>query len=314
MLRTIMNVRPSILCPIDYSEASAGALRYAAAIAEHLVTRLIVLGVEDPLVTSAIDLSTGSCWSPEDSERELEDFVRRTFGADAAALAMCEYDVAVGKAAAEILRVARERSCFLIVMSERGQTGARKQFFGATTERVLRETAVPVLVTPSADPGPVHVEDANRWVRQILAPVDLSANSLHQARVAAELARTLEVPLTLLHVAEPVKNRLKARLDVRGLDAGRRSIAEVGLDELARTIPARLPLEMIVACGDPAEEAARIVRERQFGLVVIGLHSSPSVGPRMGSVTYRMLCSTQTLVLALPPQRGWAVSQPVAAA
>ena len=43
---------------------------------------------------------------------------------------------------------------------------------------------------------------------------------------------------------------------------------------------------MIVACGDPAEEAARIVRERLFGLVVIGLHSSPSVGPRMGSVTY----------------------------
>ena len=194
---------PRILCPIDYSEASAGALRYAAAIAEHLVTRLIVLGVEDPLVTSAIDLSTGSCWSPEDSERELEGFLGRTFGSDAAALAMCEYDVAVGKAAAEILRVARERSCFLIVMSERGQTGARKQFFGATTERVLRETAVPVLVTPSADPGPVHVEDANRWVRQILAPVDLSANSLHQARVAAELARTLEVPLTLLHVLNP---------------------------------------------------------------------------------------------------------------
>ena len=48
-----MNIRPSILCPIDYSDASAGALRYAAAVAEHFFTRLVVLVVEDPLLTTA---------------------------------------------------------------------------------------------------------------------------------------------------------------------------------------------------------------------------------------------------------------------
>ena len=53
-----MNVRPSILCPIDFSSASAGALRYAAAIAEHFATRLIVLSVEDTLLTEAVDLGT----------------------------------------------------------------------------------------------------------------------------------------------------------------------------------------------------------------------------------------------------------------
>ena len=102
-----MNVRPSILCPVDYSNASAGALRYAAAIAEHLVTRLIVLSVEDPLLAEAVDLGAGGHWSREDSERELEKFVRRTFGEDHVALAMCEYDVGLGKPAPEILRVAR---------------------------------------------------------------------------------------------------------------------------------------------------------------------------------------------------------------
>jgi hypothetical protein len=35
---------------------------------------------------------------------------------------------------------------------------------------------------------------------------------------------------------------------------------------------------------------------------VMGLHGSPALGPRMGSVTYRMLCLTPTLVLALPPR------------
>ena len=38
-----MDIRPSILCPIDYSDAAAAALRYAAAIAEHFFARLTVL-------------------------------------------------------------------------------------------------------------------------------------------------------------------------------------------------------------------------------------------------------------------------------
>jgi hypothetical protein len=32
------------------------------------------------------------------------------------------------------------------------------------------------------------------------------------------------------------------------------------------------------------------------------LHGMPPLGPRMGSVTYRMLCLMPTLVLALPPK------------
>ncbi|NOT25112.1 MAG: hypothetical protein HOP16_03315, partial [Acidobacteria bacterium] len=54
------------------------------------------------------------------------------------------------------------------------------------------------------------------------------------------------------------------------------------------------------------------------GLVVMGLHGMPWLGPRMGSVTYRILCLTSTLVLALPPKpdtrahRGTAVAATLA--
>jgi hypothetical protein len=37
-------------------------------------------------------------------------------------------------------------------------------------------------------------------------------------------------------------------------------------------------------------------------LIVMGLHSSPLLGPRMGSVTYRVLCLAHRLVLAVPPE------------
>src|SRR5688572_10044410 len=309
-----MNVRPSILCPIDYSDASAGALRYAAAIAEHFVTRLIVLTVEDPLLTVAMDLGTGVHWTRDLSEREVSKFATNTFGEDAAALSMCEYDVAVGKPPIEILRVARECSCDLVVMSSHGLTGARKLFFGSTTERVLRETTTPVLVTPPGIPGPVHLEDVSRLVGRIVVPVDLSPTSLHQTQVARGVAEALGLPMVLLHVIEPVKSRLLARFNLTGLDADRREQAEACLGELVATIPPSLHPEALIVFGDPAEEAAKVVRDRHAGLVVMGLHGTPPLGPRMGSVTYRMLCLTPTLVLALPPKWAEPVKRPVTAA
>jgi nucleotide-binding universal stress UspA family protein len=298
-----MTVRPTILCPIDFSDASAGALRYAAAIAEHFAAQLIVLTVEDPLLTEAVDLGTGIVWSPVECTREMAQFARRTFGPESSVLAGLEYEVAVGKPAEEVLRVARERSCELIVISTHGLTGIRKLFFGSTTERVLRETTRPVLVTPALDPGPVRMEDAKRLIRRILVPVDLSPASRHQAQIASGLADALAVSLILVHVVEPLKSRLAAKLHLAGVEADRRAVAEDGLNALVATIPPRQHPEALVAYGDPAEELAKVARDRQVGLIVMGLHGSPVLGPRMGSVTYRMLCLAPSLVLALPPAR-----------
>ena len=303
-----MTVRPSILCPIDFSAASAGALRYAAAISAHFGTKLIVLSVEDPLLAEALDLGTGVVWSPEDCQRGMEQFAAKTFGAESSTLTTLDYEVAVGKPAAEILRVARERSCDLIVISTHGLTGVRKLFFGSTTERVLRETIEPVLVTPALDPGPVHLEDANRLIGRIVVPVDLSPASRHQTEVACGLAEALGVPMIFVHVIEPLKTRLAARLHLAGIEADRRAIAEDGLSELMAIVPPRLHREALVAYGDPAEELSKVVYDRHAGLVVLGLHGSPLLGPRMGSVTYRMLCLHPALVLALPPKHVGAAS------
>lgn len=305
-----MNVRPSILCPIDFSDASAGALRYAAAIAEHFVTRLIVLVVEDPLLVSASDFGMGVYWTPEASEAEVETFVKGTFSDDPSTIAMCEYEVAVGKPPVEILRTARERSCDLIVMSSHGLTGARKLFFGSTTERVLRETTVPVLVTPPVNPGPIHVEGARQLLGRIVAPIDFSPASLHQVQVAGGMAEAFSLPLILVHVIEPVRTRLVSRLNISGLDMNRRAVAEDAFNELLAKTP-RVKPETLVVHGDPAEEVAKVVRDRQSGLVVMGLHGSPKLGPRMGSVTYRLLSLSPTLVLALPPKEVLASGKPM---
>jgi hypothetical protein len=68
-----------------------------------------------------------------------------------------------------------------------------------------------------------------------------------------------------------------------------------------KDMPPTVKPETLLACGDAAEEIAKVASNRDAGLIVMGLHSSPLLGPRMGSVTYRVLCLGQRLVLAIPP-------------
>ena len=296
-----MNVSPLILCPVDFSDASAGALRYAAAIGARFGARVLVLTVAHPLLANAVDLGTGVVWEPAACKQELADFTRKAGAHDASAPAAFEYEVAVGKPAVEILRVAQERSCGLIVISSQGLTGMRKLFFGSTTERVLRETSQPVLITPPVVPRALTFEQAPGLVRRVLVPVDLSASSLHQTQAARAVAEALNVPMLLAYVIEPIKTHLAGRRHVMTLETDQRAIAEERLSELVATLPRRLHPEALVAYGDPAEELAKIAQDRQAGLTVVGLHGSPLIGPRMGSVTYRFLCLSRNLVLALPP-------------
>ena len=292
---------PTLLCPVDFSDANRASIRYAAAVASHFGGKIVFLTVEEPLLTEAVDLGTGVVWDPEDTRKELVRFVGKVFhGAPPSAVTL-EYDVAVGKPASEILRVAADRRCDLIVMGTHGLTGMRKLFFGSTTERVLRETTVPVLATPPTDPGDLHLSDARSFVRRILVPLDLTEHSIHQVQVARAFSEALQVPFLAVHVVEPVRSPLAEKLHLPHLELERKTRAEDALDDLLATVPRQLHPEAIVAQGDPAEEIAKLARDRQAGLVVIGLHASPLRGPRMGSVTYRVLCLATTVVLALPP-------------
>lgn len=290
-----MNPAALILCPTDFSDASQAAVRYAHAIAGHFGARLVILTVEDPLLAEAMDLHGGAAWHREDTRRELARFVKSAVGVSGAGVRV-DLDVAVGNPAAEILRSARQHRAALLVMSAQGATRMRRLFFGSTTERVLRETTVPVLVTPG-DAAPLQRGDIQHAARRVLVPVDLSAASLAQVQAARAICEALRVPLLLTHVVEPMRSHGAAKLPA-SIDLERKTRAQDALSELLATLPRRLNPEGLVVYGDPAEEIAKVARDRDAGVIVIGLHASP--GRHIGSVTYRVLCLTHALVLALP--------------
>jgi nucleotide-binding universal stress UspA family protein len=292
---------PAVLCPVDFSEGSRGAVRYATAIAAHFGAELTLLAVNDPLLYEALALAGDESSLGAATSREVDRFFADTFDERPHGLAGVHVEVAVGKPAPEILRIAADRPYDLIVMSSHGATGFRKLFFGSTTERVLRETTAPVLVTPGETAGPVRLDQAARLVRRVLAPVDLSPETAQQAAVAGGVAEALAVPLLLLHVVEPVRAPVLAQSRLPSIDRERRSRAERALEELADAAPRRARTEALVAYGETAEEIAKVAADRDVGLIVMGLHASPVLGPRMGSVTYRVLCLVHQPILALPP-------------
>ena len=292
---------PSLLCPVDFSEPSRAALRYAAAIADHFGALLTVVTVDDPLLTEVAASTARVPSLARESEEELRRFVDESLPNPSSGPKTIALRIAVGKPAPEILRVARDVAAELIVIGSHGRRGVRKLFFGSTTERVLRETTLPVLVTPDDRDQPTSLSHASRHIHRILAPVDLTAASPPQVKVAAALASAIAVPLILAHVIEPVFVPATVRLAVPGSDAARREDAEAKLAALAASAGSAVTTETLVVGGDPSEEIVKLADTRDARLIVMGLHSSGLLGPRMGSVTYRVLCLAHALVLALPP-------------
>ena len=293
---------PSVICPVDFSEASRSALRYAAAIADHFGARLTVLAVDDPMLRAAT-ATVGVPLPASDTDRALRRFCTETLPTVGSGPKTMEFRVAVGTPAPEILREAHRLQADLIVISSRGRSGIQRIVFGSTTERVLRETSVPVLVTPADQrPGPSLSEIAGHLAR-VIAPVDLTAASPFQLTVAGGIAEALSLPLVIAHVLKPTVVPYGVDLMMPEAELTLWTDAEKRLAALTTSLGRpRVRAEAIVLMGQPSQEIVKLAEAHAPNLIVMGLHSSGLLGPRMGSVTYDVLCQTHSLVLAIPPK------------
>ena len=73
-----MTTTRSVLSPVDFSDASRGALRYASVAANYLQAELVVLTVTDPLLTEAAELSGQLDGLPDAISKELRRFSDKT--------------------------------------------------------------------------------------------------------------------------------------------------------------------------------------------------------------------------------------------
>lgn len=289
----------AILCPVDFSAPARQALRYAVAISRLTGGRVTALYVNDPLLTAAaVRAFDGQAFAQSGTE-ELKSFIKKAVGSSEAARVAAQ--VLVGEPARVIGRAARRVRADLIVVGTRGLSGVGKAFFGSTTERILRQTTVPVLAIPPAARGTI----GQRWPgRRMLAAIDLHANASSDARAFATIARAFGRPMTLVHVVEP--SQLPPWLDGFANRDGqsRTDAARATLDRLAVSVD-DVDTESRVLAGDPSRQIPKVAKQTGADLIVLALrHGDGLLGAPQGTITYRVLSSGSPIPVLAIPRRG----------
>jgi nucleotide-binding universal stress UspA family protein len=136
-----------ILAPVDFSELSAHALRYAARLAKCSNARVTALYAD--LFQPPPYFTEGNLNQLVDqlrtAERQAEAHLRRFVAEEVPDLEGVEVLVREGLPADAIRRAASDEHADLIVMGTHGRSGFNRLMLGSITERVLREATIPVL-------------------------------------------------------------------------------------------------------------------------------------------------------------------------
>lgn len=142
-----------ILVPIDFSNHSMNALKYAVSFAQQFKASIDLIYVIEPAVYPA-DFSFGQIGFPNIEEElqthvdeELENLIKNGIRGRVVSRKV----VRTGKPFYEINQYAQERNIDLIIIATHGHTGVEHILFGSTAEKVVRKAPCPVLVVRTGE-------------------------------------------------------------------------------------------------------------------------------------------------------------------
>ena len=169
----------SILAAVDFSEPSRKALDFGARLANHCGAALHVLHVQDSLLAAAaqsegIDLV-------RESRDELARFTQTGVTVDRSRLNL---HVVTGRSTLAICDLAVREGVDVIVLGMHGMSGATRVLFGSTTQGVLQQSTVPVLVVPDAWAAPQPGTSDLSGVGPVLVAVECTGAGMAAAAAA----------------------------------------------------------------------------------------------------------------------------------
>lgn len=136
----------NILCPVDFSEGSEDALVYGIELAQRFNARVHVGHVLQPMVHGLAETPVLS--APQfiaDLKREVRSGLDKLIAKHADKGVELVPVVVDGMGFAEIVQLANDLKCDLIVMGTHGRTGLKHLVLGSVAERVVRFAECPVL-------------------------------------------------------------------------------------------------------------------------------------------------------------------------
>jgi nucleotide-binding universal stress UspA family protein len=139
----------TVLHPTDFSQYSEFAFRLACSLARDYGARLMVLHVAAPPM--AVAGQGVMMFPPEDDLAPLREKLRQLRPRDLKV--QVEQRLLEGDAATEILRLAEETKCDVIVIGTHGRTGLARLLMGSVAEQVVRRAPCPVVTVKTPQPA-----------------------------------------------------------------------------------------------------------------------------------------------------------------
>lgn len=188
----------SVLVPLDGSRIAAQALPYAMALAQACAADITLLSVVAP--PGSRDVGMPRVARREANERTMATttaYLRSMAATVRARDLTAAITVRHGDPAAAIIDCAADDARTLIVMSTHGRTGWERIRLGSIAQHVLRHATAPVMVVRAQERGAAEATEA---IGEVTVTLDGSPLAEAALPVAAHLAESLAVPLTLLRI------------------------------------------------------------------------------------------------------------------
>lgn len=280
-----------ILCPIDFSEHSAAALRVAGGLARTFGAEVLVLHAqrfEAPVYFTSAQLQalkTQLRRSLRSARTFVEDFTAQHLPEDVAR----SVRVAEQEPVEAILDMYREWRADLLVMGTHGRTGLTRIRLGSVMESVLRQVSGPILtVGPGAKVPPLGT------IRRVLTPIDFSNMSRETFQFAVDLAEQAGAEVTAVHILEQPG------------EGGHDQAANDLCDWVPPEARTRCTVRDVVRQGTPAERIVAEAKRSRADLIVLGARPRSYLGSLVfGSTTETVIRTAPCPVLSIiqPPGR-----------
>lgn len=187
-----------IIVPVDFSEYSENALKTGAYFAKKYNADLLVLHMLDiPSISinkSGAYLQQETGFFIELAKSNFEDFLNKDYlkGINVSTI------IKHYKLFDEINRIAKIENVDLIVMGSKGVSGLKGFFIGSNTEKVVRNSEIPVLVTKEQ---PILADFKTGFFA-----TNFSIDEVPTYRKIKKFFNSLDIKLNLLHVNTPTKS------------------------------------------------------------------------------------------------------------
>ncbi len=187
-----------ILVPTDFSDTAEHALKIAAKLAKKHHSEIYLLHMLELPMQLIDPVGGGSSQNLPESiffmklaHQRFAKLMARPFLKDI----KVHETVMFHQAFEGIMEVSEQYSCDIIIMGSHGASGFKEMFIGSNTEKVVRSSAIPVLV--------IKNEHQNFEVENFIFATDADASNTHTLETAYNFSQLIEAKFHLLFINTP---------------------------------------------------------------------------------------------------------------